>query len=151
MVVGGAIGRRPMAGPKTTRIAALSIDRLCHATSRRFDQPFQTMIAKGMMTARGTIVQVERIGERRLIGALNLPDCGKIHDRHHQHGEKHGQLAELHVDGVLARGISCVCATMASIHKVKTLPWNMHRAGSVGSGAATACSRADRSSARSRA
>ena len=44
--------------PQTTRIAALSIEPLVPCDSRRFDQPFQTMIAKGTMTARGTIVQV---------------------------------------------------------------------------------------------
>ncbi len=56
--VGGAIGRRPIAGPMTVMMAALSMRRLCDWASRRFIQPWLISTAKGMMTASGTIVQV---------------------------------------------------------------------------------------------
>ena len=50
--------RRPIAGPITTMIAALSIRRLWVWTLRRFAQPPQTSAANGMIVANGTIVQV---------------------------------------------------------------------------------------------
>jgi len=56
--VGGASGRRPIDGPMTTRIAALSISLLCDWESRRLFQPFQTSSANGTITASGTIVHV---------------------------------------------------------------------------------------------
>src|SRR5262245_23459028 len=77
-VVGGATGSRPIDGPATTSMAALSIERLCHC--------FLAMLPPvpdhhGVRNDHGQWDNRpgQRICERRLVGAADLPDGNKVH------------------------------------------------------------------------
>ncbi len=129
-IVGGAIGSRPIAGPMTdhdrgaqhhslvgldvapVRPAAPHQHRERDDHRQRNDRPGQ------------------RIGERRLVGARDLPHRGQVHDRDHQASRAASSACRAACGSACLRAaISCVWATIAAIHKVKTMPCRMTAGG----------------------
>src|SRR4030095_1839842 len=101
---------------------------------RRWVQPCQTRMANGTITESGTIVQVRgsvnggwlaratcQTAVRYMIGIITI-ESSMV------------SLPRNMCTSYLRGEISCVCATIAAIHRVKTVPCRITAGGSVGFG-----------------